>query len=445
MPRALFAHAFGQSYVLPVPFWLYTFGAVAALFLSFAVIGYLSGARPSAPSLGRDITSWRIIRFLRSRIVVFLAKALTLFLFLLTILSGFIGENSSLVNINMTLFWIVFLLGMTYVSALFGTIWDTINPLRLIYRWYAGARQSIRKYPEKLGIWPALAAYVVLIWLELVGRSSPLSLSIALSIYAVWTFLGAWIFGEEAWFARAEFFSVFFGIIARMAPIAIRDGTVRLRSPFVGLLESSAQGMSELWFVLFMIASTSFDGFQDTLPMLRLYLQGFKIVPSYDFFRTACLFLSPVIFFLLYGFCIWLAKRMARSTLALKELMQRYAYTLVPIALAYNVAHYYTLLLVQGQHIFHLISDPLGYGWNIFGTAGFAINIGIVQAGFIWHSQVIALLIGHIAGVYLAHDVSMRIFESKKKALLSELPMLALMMAFTVIGLWILAQPLVTG
>jgi hypothetical protein len=437
-PGAIFAHAFGESYILPVPLWLYAYGSAAALVLSFLVIGSL----PQPAVLSRDISGRGIVRFFRSRFVVRLVRMIIVFLFLLPIVAGFIGVNSATLNINMTLFWIIFLLGVTYASAIFGNVWSALDPLRRIYRWYADVRISRITYPPALGMWPAVLSYVIIIWLELIGKTDPLSLSIALSIYAAYTFAAAAVFGEEAWFANAEFFSVFFGIIARIAPIAIEKRSVHLRLPFAGLIEKTARNASEVWFIIFMIASTSFDGFEGSLPMLRLYLRHFSFFASYDLFRTLALLVVPVLFFRLYALCLWLAKRAAQSALSLRTMALEFAYTLVPIALAYNIAHYYTLLLVQGQHVIHLISDPFGFGWNLFGTAHYAIAIGIMQAGFIWHSQVAVLLVGHIASVYLGHIRAVRLFTDKKRAFYAELPLLVLMMAFTVVGLWILSQPL---
>ena len=120
-----------------------------------------------------------------------------------------------------------------------------------------------------------------------------------------------------------------------------------------------------------------------------------------------------------------------------------YAFSLVPIAIAYQVAHYYTYLLVQGQMIVSLVSDPLGWGWNLFGTADFEPRYGIVGAGFVWYSQVALIVAGHVIAVYLAHSISLRLLRDPGRALRSQLPMLVLMVLYTMTSLWILAQPIV--
>lgn len=117
----------------------------------------------------------------------------------------------------------------------------------------------------------------------------------------------------------------------------------------------------------------------------------------------------------------------------------------MPIAIAYQVAHYYTLLLVQGQGILRHVSDPFGWGWNLFGTGGFTINPAVVGAGFVWYSQVALIVAGHVIAVYLAHLVALRLFGDPGRALRSQLPMLALMILYTIFSLWIISQPIVVN
>jgi hypothetical protein len=127
----------------------------------------------------------------------------------------------------------------------------------------------------------------------------------------------------------------------------------------------------------------------------------------------------------------------------LGQLAPAYVYSLVPIAIAYQVAHYYTYLLIQGQGMISYVSDPFGWGWDLFGTAGYEIKIGVVDAAFVWYSQVALIVAGHVIDVYLAHLISLRFFEDSKRALRSQSPMLVLMSLYTVLSLWILSQPIV--
>jgi hypothetical protein len=120
-----------------------------------------------------------------------------------------------------------------------------------------------------------------------------------------------------------------------------------------------------------------------------------------------------------------------------------FAYSLIPIALAYNIAHFITLLLIQGQLIIPLASDPFGYGWNLLGTEGYQINIGVINARILWYLSVGLIVVGHIMAVYLAHLISLRTFQDRATAISSQYPMLMLMVIYTVVSLWTIAQPIV--
>ena len=133
----------------------------------------------------------------------------------------------------------------------------------------------------------------------------------------------------------------------------------------------------------------------------------------------------------------------AGDDLSVSQIARSFVYSLVPIALAYNIAHFFTLLAIQGQLIIPLASDPFGYGWDLFGTAGYKVNIALVNARFAWVLSVIAIVLGHIIAVYLSHVIALRAMRDHRSAMRSQYPMLGLMVMYTVISLWIVAQPIV--
>jgi hypothetical protein len=149
------------------------------------------------------------------------------------------------------------------------------------------------------------------------------------------------------------------------------------------------------------------------------------------------------LFLAVYLSFVKLSQLSGGSSVRLGRLAGGYVYSLVPIAIAYQIAHYYTYLLIQGQGIISHLSDPFGWGWNLFGTAGYEIRIGIVDAAFVWYSQVVLILAGHVIAAYLRHLISLRFFGDPKRALRSQLPMLALIILYTISSLWILSQPIV--
>jgi hypothetical protein len=114
--------------------------------------------------------------------------------------------------------------------------------------------------------------------------------------------------------------------------------------------------------------------------------------------------------------------------------------SLVPIAFVYVVAHYFSLLVYQGQVAYRLISDPAGKGWDIFGTRSFEPDFILLTPNLIWYVQVVALVIGHVAGLSIAHDRAVGLFQSSKAAAWSQYPLLVLMVCYTVGGMWVLSQ-----
>lgn len=469
-PGAVAAHSFGQVYTLPVPFWLYAWGAAAALVASFVVVGlFASGTAPAAPAAPRDRCPYRLpIPLLR------LLQALALLALLACIATGLLGNRNPYANFNMTFFWIVFVLGFAYLTALVGDLYALVNPWRLLARalgrlWPGFAAGRLR-YPARLGYAPALLLYMAFIWIELFGRTQPYTLALLLCGYTALNLLAVWLVGAGAWFRYGEFFGVFLRLIARMAPVAFaherggRPGPVfGLRWPFAGLLGAPFAHLSLLLFLLFMLSSTAFDGLHESQVWFRLYwtqlypqllvdwvgsnpLQAFpRLRELYRYWQTGWLLLSPFLYLLAYLAAIGLMAWITGHGQRLRELALRFAPTLLPIALVYHVTHYYTLIQTQGVKIIALVSDPFGRGHDWFGTASWFRGHIIPDITVVWHVQVGLIVLGHIASVYLAHLEALRCFGDRRLAALSQLPMLVLMVAFTTAGLWILAQPIQGG
>ena len=463
------AHPFAPSYNLPVPFWMYAGGSLAALLLSFFAVAWFAKARNPEPRVV-DLTQTRFARVLCGRTTIAILSVLSLLGLLLCIATGLLGTRSARFNFNMTFFWIVFVLGFTYLSALIGNLYAQINPWKLLVT--ALANTGVAKfegrfvYPAWLGCWPALMLYAGFIAMELFGRVDPLSLGVMLLGYTALNTVGAWLFGMRDWFERCEFFGLFFSLVSRMAPLQVvapspqaPRGGLKLQAPFAGLLLGRAVSMAEVLFVLFMLSSTAFDGLQATQVWARLFWEDFasmlapwigdNIVQTYPLLRPvflgyqlASLLLSPLVYLLAYVAALALMKRIARSELPVRELACRFAFSLLPIALVYHATHYWTLILTQGLMVLRLASDPFGIGWNLFGTALWLHRPVMPGMDWVWHTQVGLILIGHVASVVVAHREALRLFGTPRTAALSQLPMLVLMLAFTVFGLWILAQPI---
>jgi len=471
LPATASAHSFGKLYNLPVPFWLYLYGAAAALVVSFIVVAYFVNVQTAVLSQRtRELGDAVWVRALRRIRLLPALKLISVSGLLLCMATGFFGTKNPYANFNMTFFWVVFMLGFAYLTALAGDLYAVINPWKVVVEWLerfaANGCQGRFEYPRRLGYYPALVSYMVFIWIELFAGTQPFSLAAMLLGYSATNLLGVWLIGKIAWFQYCEFLSVFFRLIARVAPLEYtpgaasgRRGRLRLRAPFIGLLLERAEGFSVLLFVLFMLSSTAFDGLRETVPWIKLFWMDFYqlLRPSvgantihsyltpwtiYLGYQTLALVLSPFLYLAMYLAFIGLAKAATRSTIPLRELALRFAFPLLPIALVYNITHYYTLIITQGTQMVRLVSDPFGLGWNLFGTARWLAAPIIPDAGVVWHAQVLLILFGHIVSVYLAHLEAMCAFPTRRQATLSQLPMLLLMVGFTTIGLWILSQPL---
>ena len=463
---AVSAHPFAPSYNLPVPFWLYAAGSGAALLLSFLAIALLARPRRIEPR-PRDVSAHPLARLLFGPTALALMKIASLLGLLLCIATGLLGTRNAYFNFNMTFFWIVFAIGFTYVCALVGGLYEHLNPWKQLVHALAAARGSDfsgrLRDPARRGCAPALVLYLGFIAMELFVRVGPLVLAQVLLGYTVLNLVGAWWVGTREWFARWEFFGVFFGLVSKMAPLQIgapdERARVRVQAPFAGLLMSRAGSMAEVLFVLFMLSSTAFDGLHATQVWARAFWEDFaallapwigdNIVHTYPLLRrvyvgyeVAGLLLLPFLYLAAYLACLAAMKRIARSSLSLRELACRFAYSLLPIAIVYHFTHYYTLVITQGLMILRLASDPFGIGWNLFGTALWLHRPVLPDMDGVWHTQVGMIVLGHVASVVIAHLEALRLFGNACTATLSQLPMLALMLGFTVFGLWILALPI---
>ncbi|WP_373077364.1 hypothetical protein [Zhongshania sp.] len=458
MPLPAIAHSFGSLYTLPVPVWLYVYGATAALALSFLIIGYFV-TTPAQAKRNFSVSRWRPVH---APVLVTALQLLSVGLLALTIISGLIGSNNSYLNFNMTFFWIIILLLYTYWVAVFGNSYNTLNPWQIVTnsidRAIPNAFSGRRPYPPALAYYPALLLYMALIWIELFGKTKPLSLSLILIAYSAINFLGAWWWGSKNWFHYGDLFSVFFRVMGKLAPLEWSHKGVRLRQPFIGLLDQPCRDLSLLLFILFMLSSTAYDGLHETelwrnlsrevsnlcITALDTTMRESPILYSriYRSFQGFALLISPFIYLAIYLALLFITKKLTRTDRPLYSLALELGYSLVPIAFVYNLSHYFTLGLFQGPRIFRLASDPFGYHWNLFGTQNWFVSPIMIAADTVWIIQVGLILIGHIISVYLMHLVALRVFNSGRMALISQIPLLALMMLYTASGLWILSLPI---
>ncbi|MFL6058250.1 MAG: hypothetical protein ACJ732_04975 [Rubrobacteraceae bacterium] len=220
--------------------------------------------------------------------------------------------------------------------------------------------------------------------------------------------------------------------------------------PAVGLSRPETVTADRLVFVVFVLALVTYDGLMATPLWLGVRtfaapvvgVLGISGLGSLYLIQTLGLVSVPLLFLAAYLGFVKLAQIFSGGATSVWKFAAAYAHARAH-PLAYEAAHYYTLFIIQGQAIVALISDPFGRGWNLFGTAGYDVNVGVVSADFVWYSQVALIVIGHVIAVYLAHGIALRLLQDRRQAVRSQCPMLALMVLYTVLSLWILNQPIV--
>ena len=396
------AHGFGQRYDLPIPLSFYLVGAAAAVVVSFLIVGLFVREAPRVHSYARiDLIAAPLGRWLASPSLALALKSLALAGFIITILAGFRGDQNPYRNIAPTMVWTITWVGLAYVCAFVGNVWAVINPWRTIFESIETIDHGISgrpefglrlPYPAALGVWPAFMLLLAFSWVELVypNPAVPYFIAWLALAYSLLTFAGMFLFGRECWLERGEVFTAVFGTFARFAPIEIRTGARRgiwLRPFGAGLIEGGSVSTSMMAFVLLLLSSVLYDGALGTPEWGRLEvaiaahlsaLGDFKLMAI----RTAGLFAFWLVFCGAYVGVSAIMSAVAQQRLAPLEFARSFAFTLVPIAIGYHFAHYFTFLLIQGQYIIPLASDPFGFGWNLFGTAGYRVDIAIVDARF---------------------------------------------------------------
>jgi hypothetical protein len=433
--------------------------------LTFVILAIFRGDRAGQPPKGIDLSRTIFGRFFTSRLTSQALAIVSVSLFVFLMAAGLFGaQEDPFMNILPAFIWVGWWVGFAFLCALVGNVWPAINPWAAIARIIERAvgRGSKQPLPVWIGVWPAAILYIGFAWAELAwpDNAVPASLARAILLYSAITWAAMARYGTDRWLGCGETFSLVFELFGRFAPLAReRDGRMVLRPYGAGLLADEKVSGSMLVFVVALLATVSFDGFLHTPPWRVFFGTVFDV--SYDLglinllgntgartlIVTAGLIAAPPVFLAVFIAICALTAALSASGHAVRqgvfEVARLYAFTLVPIAIAYHLAHYLSLLMIEGQRLYALVSDPFGVGWNLFGTAGIAPDIAVVDARFVWLFSVVAIVAGHVVAVWLAHITALRVCDNRKKALVSQIPIMALMIGYTMLSLWILAQPIV--
>jgi hypothetical protein len=454
------AHALVARKDLPVPAWLFAWGASLVLIVSFFALS--AGWRKARfeDEKWRPLSE-RFSRTLLSLPVQVLCGAAGVLLLGFSIYAGLRGTEAPDRNFALTFIFVTTWLGLPFFSVIFGDVFRPFNPWRAVGRavgsafaLVAGQRAAHLRYPERLGRWPAAIGLLAVVWLEVVyGASggvavglSPHACAVAALVYSTYTLAMMALFGVEKWCETGEIFSVYFGMFSQLGGFGVKDGRLGRRLPLSAATHwASLPGSAAV--VIASIASTSFDGAQEGA-LKGAIVQTFEWLAETGLGLTTSLRLADTIFMLICFLgigSVYLIGVRGMSTVQgappRRKLRMGFVHTLIPIAFAYLVAHYFSLFVFQEQAQFgYLLSDPLGTATtNLFGTAGNGIDFKLLSANAIWYVQVGALVIGHVVGLTLAHDRAITYWGDYRQAARSQYWMLAVMVAFTCFGLYLLS------
>lgn len=429
-PAVAWAHAFGQQYTLPLPAGLYIVGGSVALLLSFYVIlifprAWLERGAGKLPRqlVGPSLAGWLVAlaRFGAGACVG------------ATLAAGLLGPPGPTENIAPILFWIYFLLGFAYFSVFVRGLWEQVSPFSISLLKARPPRLTLPAWAHHV---PALALYALLLWLELLsygGAAAPPNIALGLMGYFVLCQVGMWLYGKDVWVEHFEVFGVFFRTVGFLAPVSFeQSGVYYLPGRIRHAAAQSADSVGLVVFILSVLAFTAFDGFRETMPFSNALL-AFSAVISPDWFERISFFIFPAAFFGIYAGTMYFVARVEHTGMSLSQVLCAYAYSFVPIAVVYHVAHYFTLLITESQLSAALALAPFGISYTP--------NPGIIGADHVWYIQVCIIVAGHVVALVISHLTTHRLIVNRKQALLAELPLVGVMVLYTAFGLWILSRP----
>ncbi|SDS87932.1 hypothetical protein SAMN04488543_2568 [Friedmanniella luteola] len=431
-------HGIASRHDLPLPFSYVVVGAALALTVSFGVL-LLAWRRPRFARVG-GVELPRLTRVVDAPLTRVVAQLLVLAVFGWAGLALMAGQDL-LTNPAFGFVYVWVWVGLVPVSLLLGQVWRATNPVRTVHRLLcAVARvdpdQGVLRLPRRLGVWPAALGLFAFAWLELVqpDRTTLAVLRVWVLAWFVLLVLGAILFGAR-WIGAADPFEAYARSVAQLSPWRRVGDTLRLVNPLAGLTAwrppPGAVGV-----VAALLGSTAFDSFANTSWWIRTVQSSDVITVVWGTGGLAAMILFVLVTFSLAA--AWMARHGDRRARDYPRLM---AGSVVPIVIGYAVAHYFTLLVTEGQRTAALWSDPLGRGWDVFGSAGMTVDtavfahptaIAVVQAG--------AIVLGHVVGIVCAHEKAVALLP-EREALRGQWPMLVVMVGYTCAGLLLLFSP----
>lgn len=429
-PGRAMAHGIGGALDLPVTLHYFVIGVVFILVVFFVALARL-WPEPRFQDGPRYEGSGRSVH---TRPILAAAGVVSLLLVIGQIVPAIFGldRDPTRPTIAPVLVWVVFWLVVPFASPLIGSWYTDINPWRsLVRRDDMDKTHSLRRP----GVWPAAIIFVAFAWFGLVSPDSgdPVTLGAAALAYTVFLAMVVAFAGREHGLASFDAFTPYNRLFSAISPLGRSEGGKLVWRGWFRALTVIPEWPGLWIFVVAMIGTVAYDGasgtdwFDDVTFGLLGSIGG----------QTALLVLSVVVVSIGFWLASFVTAKLTNSSVTTTKVTQRFAHSLVPVALAYAVAHYFTLIIFEGQQLFAAISDPFGLGWDLFGTADRRVDFFIVSSEPIWYFQVASIVGGSLLGIALAHDRALADFGGE--AVRPRYAMLVLMVGLAALGLTILA------
>ncbi|CAN5678904.1 hypothetical protein BH23CHL7_BH23CHL7_24380 [soil metagenome] len=441
LPATAAAHMITEQYRAPLPLVAYIAGAALAVAMSFAFVMLRVRRSVDGPGAAKTEAAVASVRTVPGWLRTALAL-IGLAGWAWVVVQGLFGGQDATADAGSLLLWVYGWIGIALLSAFVGPVWAWLDPFSTLHRllsaagaqWgLVGSEPDYRPYPARWMIWPAVIGFVIVVWLELVAFvTGGRLLALALLAYTLFTLAGMSWFGREAWRARGEIFSVWFGLLGRLAPYTLvgepEEGRV-VRRPFASGLLRSEWSVPLIVLLAIGTGSIIYDGLSQT----RFYFLWFGRI---DFFGVPAIALHTLIMLLFFAallaLVLWVGRLIGWRAIGAG---------LLPVAVGYLAAHYAVALFVEGQLIVVLLNDPLARGDSLLGIEGAHFEPRLfVPVSLVWSFQLAAVVGGHALGAWSGHAAMDR---GPRTSRARELLLGGLMVLLTSLTLWSLGQDVI--